>query len=205
MEEKESPLPSILLIVLFCTLVVLLGYAYLFNNDFFYSFCGGKSFWCSASQLLCSFPPFFHPQHLRHLCGCALRRVAWRASAQHLQRPAVALCSARRHGGGGFGIRRVGSSLPPAIKRSVLDREDGEDAGGGTAGQRGGDALRGGDLPRERAGSVLPCHGAALLCEVSVVRPRTLLSFPVSSLFYSLTPSTLNLRHLSLMTLKQLQ
>lgn len=59
MEEKESPLPSILLIVLFCTLVVLLGYAYLFNNDFFYSFCGGKSFWCSASQLLCSFPPSF--------------------------------------------------------------------------------------------------------------------------------------------------
>ena len=58
MEEKESPLPSILLIVLFCTLVVLLGYAYLFNNDF-YSFCGGKSFWCSASQLLCSFPLFF--------------------------------------------------------------------------------------------------------------------------------------------------
>ena len=104
MEEKESPLPSILLIVLFCTLIVLLGYAYLFNNDFFYSFCGGKSFWCSASQLLCSFPPF-------------------------------ALCSARRHGGGGFGVRRVGSSLPPAIKRSVLDREDGEDAGGGTARQ----------------------------------------------------------------------
>lgn len=59
MEEKESPLPSILLIVLFCTLIVLLGYAYLFNNDFFYSFCGGKSFWCSASQLLCSFPLFF--------------------------------------------------------------------------------------------------------------------------------------------------
>ena len=59
MEEKESPLPSILLIVLFCTLIVLLGYAYLFNNDFFYSFCGGKSFWCSASQLLSSFPPSF--------------------------------------------------------------------------------------------------------------------------------------------------
>ena len=59
MEEKESPLPSILLIVLFCTLIVLLGYAYLFNNDFFYSFCGCKSFWCSASQLLCFFPLFF--------------------------------------------------------------------------------------------------------------------------------------------------
>ena len=59
MEEKENPLPSILLIVLFCTLIVLLGYAYLFNNDFFYSFCGGKSFWCSASQLLSSFPLFF--------------------------------------------------------------------------------------------------------------------------------------------------
>ena len=61
MEEKENPLPSILLIVLFCTLVVLLGYTYLFNNDFFYSFCGGKSFWCSAAQLLCSLPPLLTP------------------------------------------------------------------------------------------------------------------------------------------------
>ena len=61
MEEKESPILSILLIGLLCTLVILLGYTYLFSNDFFYSFCGTKSFWCSASQLMCFFPPFFIP------------------------------------------------------------------------------------------------------------------------------------------------
>ena len=52
MAVEESNLVTAFVMIVFLALVVLLGYAYLFNNEFFYSVVGDKSFWSSACQFL---------------------------------------------------------------------------------------------------------------------------------------------------------
>ena len=60
MAVEESHLVTAFMMIVFLALVVLLGYAYLFNNKFFYSVVGDKSFWSSASQFLFLVPSRSH-------------------------------------------------------------------------------------------------------------------------------------------------
>ena len=183
MVVEESHLITAFAMILFLALVVLLGYAYLFNNEFFYSVVGDRAFWSSACSFLFLSRLALTPSVF--LISAGILYDALRGAPLLSFSPNGVSLFARRGAtiaeGLVYGV--LGGTLVAEMRHSVLDRQDGEGADGGAEGNGGREANGWGELPVLCAGALFLRHDSPLRLQDALVRACFLPSLFLLCLF----------------------